>query len=257
MKKLIAIILSLILVFSFAISVMAIKPNKIGLIIDNKYATPPEISDSWYADAYKFCIEELFFAETTTHINDSRHDTYVTNYDFIGDRLITRSDIAVVLARYMWESASFFDYKYEDDTVSHKFVDVPDGQYYTASILWIANNQITNGVGGAYFAPDRNVTREEFATMLYRFTTINFGMYDFSDTSLRAPLDSFNDASNVSSWAEDAMSWAVAEGLISGKPQNMLAPQDNITKYELATIIYRFNNNIIAHEAAVGWGSPD
>lgn len=255
MKKYLAIIICVAFCFSLALSATAITPNRFSLIIDNNYATPPEISDTWYADAYKFCIDELFFAEATTYINDGSYKTYITNYDFIGDRLINRSDIAVVLDRYMWVGSSYFEYYYKDDTVSDKYVDVADGQYYTGSINWLTVNDITNGVGGKYFAPHRTVTREEFATMMYRFTTSQLWM--FVDTSERAPLDTFEDASSVSAWAEDAMSWAVAVGLISGKPGNLLAPQDNITKHELATIIYRFNNNVRAHEGIVGWGEPD
>jgi hypothetical protein len=122
------------------------------------------------------------------------------------------------------------------------FVDVPDGQWYTPAADWAYENGIINGVGGAYFAPERTITREEFAAMLYRYTN-----YLEVDTTARVDYSEYADSESVSDWATDAMSWAVAEGLINGKPGKLLAPQDTITRAEVATVIYRFNNEVKAH----------
>ena len=234
---------------SNVICVEALIPREIdSVLFDDNIAVPSVSSNVWYADAYKFAVEELLLAEGAEYRGTL--STMVTNYDFIGDRLITRSDVVVVLDRFDGSISSLLPKDYKYSSISSTYVDVPDGQYYTGSVHWATAMRVTYGVGGAYFAPDRNVTREEFVTTLYRYAE-NRG-----DVSRRTSLETFSDSNSVSSWTKDAMSWAVAEGLISGKPGNLLAPTDLITKAELVTIIYRFNN-IVPHIDSQAWGEPD
>ena len=58
-------------------------------------------------------------------------------------------------------------------------------------------------------------------------------------------LSSFADASEISTWAEEAMKWAVAEALISGRSETVLAPKGNTTRAEAATILMRYIENVI------------
>jgi hypothetical protein len=71
--------------------------------------------------------------------------------------------------------------------------------------------------------------------MLYRYAA-----FKGQDVSARGSLESFADGSEVDSWAQDAMEWAVAAGLINGKDGNMLAPTAEITRVEVAAIIARY-----------------
>lgn len=239
MKKLTALVLSLLMCLGLVTSVCALDIT-FGTTADHGYASTTK-SEAWYLDAYKFVTNELLVNEICYKLEYVDDYFLVYYFDFFGDRSITRAEVAAIISRYDWHYDTIDSDKYDSSNCS-TFVDVPDGQYYTPAAQWAYDNGIINGVGGAYFAPNRTITREEFAVMLYRFTE-----YLGEDTSERVSYDTFTDKDEVSSWANDAMSWAVAKGLISGKPDNKLAPKDTITRAEVAVIIYRYNNNIKAH----------
>ena len=75
------------------------------------------------------------------------------------------------------------------------------------------------------------------AAILYRYAK-----YAGMDVSARADLSSYADAGQISDYAKEAMSWAVATGLISGRSASMLAPTGSATRAEVATILMRFEN---------------
>ena len=79
------------------------------------------------------------------------------------------------------------------------------------------------------------ITREQLAAMLYRYAKMKG-----YDVSASASLSGYTDASSVSSWATDAMRWAVSAGLINGRTATTLAPQGNATRAEVASILMRF-----------------
>ena len=97
---------------------------------------------------------------------------------------------------------------------------------------------IVNGVGNNKFEPDSNITREQMAAILFRYAA----MSGF-DTSARGNLDQYPDRGDVSGYAVEPLSWAVAEGLIKGTDNGngiLLDPQGNATRAQVATIIMRF-----------------
>ena len=83
-------------------------------------------------------------------------------------------------------------------------------------------------------APNALVTREQFAAMLYRYMS-----YIGEDVSASTNLNRYTDAGSVSAYAETAMSWAVAEGIINGRTATTLAPAGNCTRAEVAAMITR------------------
>ena len=115
------------------------------------------------------------------------------------------------------------------------FTDVSADSWYGAAVIWASENGIVNGVGGGLFDPDASLTREQMAMMLYRFAG-----YLGSNTEKRADLSAYGDADAVSAFAQDAMAWAVAEGLVNGRSAAELAPKAGATRAELATILFRF-----------------
>lgn len=115
------------------------------------------------------------------------------------------------------------------------FTDVSADSWYGAAVIWASENGIVNGVGGGLFDPDASLTREQMAMMLYRFAG-----YLGSNTEKRADLSAYGDADAVSAAAQDAMAWAVAEGLVNGRSAAELAPKAGATRAELATILFRF-----------------
>lgn len=94
---------------------------------------------------------------------------------------------------------------------------------------------MVNGVGRDRFAPEAQITREQMASMMMRYT--QFNQYN---TSKSANLSAFNDAGSISSWALESMKWANAAGLINGRTASTIAPQGTATRAEAATILIRF-----------------
>lgn len=115
------------------------------------------------------------------------------------------------------------------------FSDVPENEWYAHAIAWGKLRGIVDGVGGGKFAPEDKVTREQAATILYRYAR-----YKGSDTSAAADISTFRDAACVSGYAEAPMAWSVAAGLIGGIEGNRLDPQGSATRAQLAVILMRY-----------------
>ena len=115
------------------------------------------------------------------------------------------------------------------------FTDVETGTWYTGAVLWAAQNGIVNGVDEGIFAPMNPLTREQLVTMLYRYAEA-----EGYDVSAAADLSGYPDAGKVLSYAQKAMSWAVAEGIVAGMDDGTLNPAGNATRAQIATILMRF-----------------
>ena len=107
--------------------------------------------------------------------------------------------------------------------------------YYSAAVSWAAGEGIVTGSGSGNFNPTGKLTREQLAVVLYRYA-----QYEGRDVSRRADLGAYKDGAKVSSWAKDAMSWAVAEGLITGSNQKNLTPGGSTNRAQLAAILMRY-----------------
>lgn len=115
------------------------------------------------------------------------------------------------------------------------FTDVADGDWYADAVNWAASEGIVAGYEDQTFRPNDPITREQLAAML-----MNYAAWKGEDVSARADLSSYNDAASVSSWAAETVQRAVAEGLISGMPGNLLEPQGSATRAQVAAILERF-----------------
>ncbi len=100
------------------------------------------------------------------------------------------------------------------------FTDVTSGHWAVDAITWAAQNDIVAGIGGDLYDPDSNVTREQFAVMLYKYA--RFKGYDLTATG---DLTQFPDDGSISSWAETALSWANGKGLINGNEDGTIDPR--------------------------------
>ena len=98
---------------------------------------------------------------------------------------------------------------------------------------WAANVGVVNGYEDGTFKPNDAITREQLAAIL-----MNYSAYKGEDVSARADLTNYTD--QPSAWAEETMSWAVAEGLISSVTNTELQPQGNDTRAQVAAILQRF-----------------
>lgn len=125
------------------------------------------------------------------------------------------------------------------------FADVEAGQWYANAVGWGSANGVVEGYSATEFRPLQNITREQLAAILYRYAQLKG-----YDTSKRADLSGYSDASAISAYALEAMRWAVAEGLIAGKTETTLAPGGEATRAEAAMILMRFCETIAAAPAA-------
>lgn len=121
------------------------------------------------------------------------------------------------------------------------FNDVAEGRYYSDAVSWASANGIVNGYGDGKFGPNDPITREQMATILYRYA-----QYKGYDVSRSADLSKYTDADQISNSSKEGMIWANAEGLIIGVTTTALAPQDNATRAQVAMILMRFCNVIIS-----------
>ena len=121
------------------------------------------------------------------------------------------------------------------------FTDVTSGHWAVDAITWAAQNDIVAGIGGGLYDPDSNVTREQFAVMLYKYA--RFKGYDLTASG---DLTQFPDAGSISSWAETALSWANGNELINGNEDGTLAPGGTATRAQAASILAQFDQSFIS-----------
>ena len=124
-------------------------------------------------------------------------------------------------------------------TTGNTFSDVKDGTWYTDAVLWATGKGIVNGVGKDRFAPENDITREQMAAMLLRYAD-----YKGYDTNTQIDLSGYTDVDQIGTWALDALRWANAQGLITGRTTNLLVPQGDTTRAETATILMRYLETI-------------
>lgn len=137
---------------------------------------------------------------------------------------VTRAQLVTILYRIAGEPSVEF---------KGTFDDVADGKFYSAAVEWAAVNGIVNGIEPGRFNPMGNITREQIATILYRYE---------NSPAVSGTLTQFPDADMVHSYAGKALVWATGEGLINGIKDGSvtnLAPQKNATRAQIAAIIMR------------------
>ena len=149
----------------------------------------------------------------------------------------TRAQLVCILYRIQGEPKVVEGY--ELAKLRAPFDDVPRGQWYTNAILWAKLTRIVNGTSATTFDPSGQITREQLATILYRYTA----EYAPDATGNAASLADYPDAGSVSAYARDAMAWAVGNGLIKGLPHDKtdyLEPGGSTTRAQVATILMRY-----------------
>jgi len=169
-------------------------------------------TDDWYYDAVKYVYENNIMQGTED--------------GFEPDKNMTRAMLVTVLYRMEKENGMY------DES---SFCDIEKGAWYYDAVNWAAENGIVSGMSENSFAPDKEITREQMATVFYRYT--KFKGYNVDE---RSKTDVYNDGEKISEWALDAVSWANATGLISGTSETELSPDMSATRAQMATILMRF-----------------
>ena len=168
--------------------------------------------DDWFFDVVRYVYEQGLMTGTSDR-------------EFSPNLTTTRGMIVSILNRL------------EDGPTAEAagFTDVADGDWYAEAVNWAAREGIVAGYEDNTFRPNDPITREQLAAML-----MNYAAWKGEDVSARADLSGYNDAASVSSWAAETVQWAVADGLISGMPGNLLEPQGSATRAQVAAILQRF-----------------
>lgn len=173
-------------------------------------------ADSWYYEAVKYVTDQGIMNGTTP-----------TTFS----PMTTTSRAMIVTMLWRMEGSPVVNYRMD-------FTDVKEDAYYAEAVRWAASEGIVDGYEDGTFGPDKTVTREQMATILYRYAQEK--QYDVSG---RNDLSAFADAARVSAYAKEAMQWAVDAGLISGIGDN-LVPQNGANRAQVATMLMRFAENV-------------
>lgn len=156
----------------------------------------------------------------------------VTNITFCPQDEMTRAMLVAILWR--------LDGKEAVSSTSQQFTDVRSGRWYTQPINWAAAHGIVAGVTDTTFEPDRAITRQEVAAILYRYAV--YKNYDVSESN---DLSAFTDADLVQNYAVTSMQWAVGSCLISGMSTTTLSPRTTATRAQVAMIVMEFANRYV------------
>jgi len=187
----------------------------------NGYADVAE--GDWYYDAVLYCQEEGLMEGVGNNNFDPRGTT-------------TRGMVVTVLWRL----------EGKPETEGGQFDDVDGNEYYAQPILWAAAEGIVEGYGNNKFGPKDLITREQLATILYRYSK-----WKGYDVSASVALDAYTDNAKVSAYAVDALRWATAEGLMKGMGNNILDPKGNANRAQVAVLLSRFAETVAKEETPV------
>ena len=180
--------------------------------------------DGW--NVFADVKESHWFYEAVKYVNLNGLMNGVSDSKFAPNNTLTRAMLVTVLYRNAGEPAT---------NKSIPFADVDMGSWYANAVVWAKQNGIVNGVTENNFAPDANITREQIATIMFRYA-----QYKGMETVTLEENLHFTDANEISEYAVSAMNWAVGTGLINGKSATTLNPLDNATRAEIAAILQRF-----------------
>lgn len=203
-KKLLSLVLAFVMVLGM-LPATVFATNEAG-----RFADVP--AGAWFSDAVQY-------------VSDNGLMVGVDDNHFAPDGLTTRGMVVTVLYRMEGEPSAN----------GTGFTDVEDGAWYTEAILWAQTNGIVEGYGDGTFHPHASMTREEMMAVIYRYS-----QYKGNDVSSTSVLTVFADSAKIQAYAEDAMSWAVAVGLIKGFHDGTIRPQADSNRAQLATVLMRF-----------------
>lgn len=149
---------------------------------------------------------------------------------FAPNASLTREMLAVVL--YNME-------KQPESTGVNPFADVKADMWYTDAIVWANANGIVAGYDDSTFGLGDSITREQLATILYRYAQLKG--YDVTE---KADLTGYADSTAISGYAVEAMQWANANGIVNGMTETTLAPLGTATRAQVATMLMNFCENV-------------
>lgn len=138
---------------------------------------------------------------------------------------VTRGQIAAILYRLAGSPGIY----------GSSFSDVRTGAYYAKAVAWAARRGVVEGFPDGTFRPDQPVSRQQRAAVLWRYAKL-----ERADSGKRAGLEDYRDAGEVGAYAGEALSWALAEGVLQGTKEGNLLPQGQAARGQTAVLLERF-----------------
>ena len=173
-------------------------------------------ADAWYYDAVRYANENGLMSGVAAN-------------RFAPELTTTRAMMITLL--YRMEGSPAMD----ETSWGYPYRDVEPDAWYTAPVYWARMSGIMNGYSDEAFGPEDPLTREQMATILYRYA-----QYKGIDTSAVGDLSPYSDALQVSSWAKEAVGWANAEGIINGTSDTTLSPGGSATRVQAAQVLMNY-----------------
>lgn len=167
-----------------------------------------------------------WFYDEVTNMAELGYIQGVSATAFEPDSGLTRAMLVTILYRIDGERAV---------TSTAAFTDVVKGSWYEKAVNWAAANGIVTGYSESTFAPEDPITRQQMATVLWRYA--KYAGLDV--TSNGTTLPDFTDRNEIESWAGEAISWAYSRGIMKGTGANTLSPEGGATRAEAAVMLYR------------------
>jgi hypothetical protein len=144
---------------------------------------------------------------------------------------------AFITYAWYWQPAhtELYNKKYDPHWELKAIIDLSKGSYYEDAVSWAQENGIISGVSKDEFAPDTKITREQIATIMYRYAVYK----GIEAVTLEENLG-FKDAGDISEYAVSAMNWIAGQEIIKGYEDNTVKPKNNATRAEATALIQRF-----------------
>ena len=177
--------------------------------------------DAWYRESVDYCYRNSLMLGTAA-------DT------FAPDDYMTRAMVATVLWRLAGSSAAEGELPFKDVEA--------DSWYYDA-VNWAYQNGIVNGVGFNRFAPDRDVSRQDFTVMLYRYAKLE-GLAGQEGSLNLLERFGFKDLRSAAKYSLESLAWAWNHGILNGVNSTQIDPTGRLTRAQCAALIMRFDKNI-------------
>ena len=186
-------------------------------------------SETCPSEAYSDLDTEEWYHEAVDYVLWKGLMNGVGNGKFDPDGATSRAMIVTILWRLEGEPVY-------GQGKSGTFADVPEYTWYTEAVEWAAANGIVNGYGDGSFGPNDDITREQLATILYRYEQYKGGGF----TGAWMFLLDFTDRTEVSDWAYEAMCWTNMHGIVNGKGEGILDPKGSAKRSEAAQMLMNY-----------------
>lgn len=187
-----------------------------GELCPSAHLTDVELN-AWYHEAVDYVVEHGIMAGVSTTA-------------FQPNGSLTRGQVVQILHNLEGKP---------EETAEAPFTDTA-GHWALEAIAWAAQNNVVAGYDDGTFGPEKLVTREEFAQMMY-----NYAKFKGYDLTAGGDLAQFPDAGAISDWAETALSWANGKGLINGHDNGTIDTQGNTTRAQAASIMKNFDLKVV------------